>query len=241
MDRTDPQHLDAAQEQDANSDRAAGPEKIGSEGEEKDGQANGGNGPAAGEKEGPAPEKNEKAENLMLHKKVGEYEDDLRRLAAEFDNYKKRAEKEKRAARLQGKAEALAPFLDMEDAFEQALAHADKETGANAADQQEADRPIREGLGLLHRKLQAIFAADGVKEIRCDGLPDHARHEVMLQTDGHPAGHIAQVFRKGYEMDGYVLRHAQVAVFSERKKEAQKPESEKERKEKNNGNEEGRA
>ncbi len=195
-----------------------------------DAQENGPAQTAGDEKNGPAPKDHD--ERAALRKKVGEYEDDLKRLAAEFDNYKKRVEKEKLAARLQGKVDALAPFLDMEEAFEQALVHSgagDREN-EDSADRPDApkDRSIREGLALLHKKLRAIFAANGVKDIRCEGLPHHAYHEVVLQTDGSPAGHIAQTLRKGYEMEGHVLRPAQVAVFSGKKKDAEKESREKE-------------
>ncbi len=142
-----------------------------------------------------------------LKAKLAEYENDLKRLAAEFDNYKKRVEKEKFQARAHGKAEALAPFIDMAETFEKALEHAEKKEGGS----------MKEGLVLLHRKLNSIFSSMNVREIECRGWPNPAYHEVMLQVSGKPAGEIAQVLRKGYVMGERVLRPAQVAVYMEEK------------------------
>ncbi|MCL6088961.1 MAG: nucleotide exchange factor GrpE, partial [Candidatus Marsarchaeota archaeon] len=138
----------------------------------------------------PASSASVSSELAALQAKLAEYENDLKRLAAEFDNYKKRVEKEKFQARAHGKAEALAPFIDMAETFEKALEHAEKKEGGS----------MKEGLVLLHRKLNSIFSSMGVREIECRGWPNPAYHEVMLQVSGEPAGEIAQVLRKGYVM-----------------------------------------
>lgn len=166
----------------------------------------------------------------ILRAKIIEYENDLKRLAAEFDNYKKRVEKEKSVAHAHGRAEALAPFIDMAETFDHALGMAEKTDGP----------AMREGVHLLHKKLQSIFASIGVREIECRGRPNHACHEVMLQVSGEPAGEIAQVLRKGYVVGEHVLRPAQVSVYmSEEKKEEKnektaKMEENKNQKEKEN-------
>ena len=155
----------------------------------------------------PAKDAKPLSETEKLRSQLVEYEDHLKRLAAEFDNYKKRAEKEKQAARMAGKAEALAPFLDMDEVFEKALEHSKsnpKEAGNSSA--------IHDGLVLLHKQLHSIFAHAGVLEINCHGAPNHAYHETIMQVAGEPDGEIAQVLRKGYTMGEYVLRPAQVSV-----------------------------
>ena len=141
--------------------------------------------------------------------KLAEYENDLRRLAAEFDNYKKRAEKEKQAARLNGRAEALSPFLELMETFEHAR---------NASEKADV-KALKEGLHLMQKKLHSILSSSGVREIACHGLPNHAFHDVMLQVPGEPGGEIAQCLRKGYVMGEHVLRPAQVSVFIGEKKE----------------------
>ena len=167
----------------------------------------------------------------LLRAKLNEYENDLQRLAAEFDNYKKRVDKEKVAARLQGRAEALAPFLDMGDVFTKALQHSNgKNTDAKA---------MHDGLVLLQRQLHSIFASSGVKEIACTGFPHHAYHDVMLQVPGGKSGEIAQVLRKGYVMGEYVLRPAQVSVYAGAKKEEGNKEANEEEKEEMNAKTDG--
>ncbi len=190
--------------------------------------------PAADEKK---KESKPPAELDALRAKIIEYENDLKRLAAEFDNYKKRAEKEKSAARMHGKAEAFAPFIDMAETFEKALEHAEKKdmpAGPNSA-RPAGDKALHEGIHLLHKKLNSIFAAAGVREIECRGAPNHAFHEVMLQVSGGPAGEIAQVLRKGYVMGEYVLRPAQVAVYMNEEKSEEKKEEKVEEKKNDKG------
>ncbi len=162
----------------------------------------------------------------IIQKQMAEYEDHLKRLAAEFDNYKKRAEKEKQAARSLGKAEALAPFLDMDEVFEKALAHS--KSGSSDASNPAASNnssAMHDGLMLLHKQLHSIFAHAGVKEISCHGAPNHAYHETIMQVAGGRAGEIAQVLRKGYTMGEFVLRPAQVSVFKGEEKEKKKAEN----------------
>lgn len=167
-----------------------------------------------------SPEAKKPSELEALRAKILEYENDVKRLAAEFDNYKKRVEREKSQAHAHGKAEAMAPFIDMAETFDHALSHAEKTDGS----------AMREGIRLLHQKLNSIFASMGVREIECRGRPNHAYHEVMLQVSGGPAGEIAQVLRKGYVMGEHVLRPAQVSVYMEENKEEGKAKGENEEK-----------
>ncbi|MFA5108161.1 MAG: nucleotide exchange factor GrpE [Candidatus Micrarchaeia archaeon] len=157
------------------------------------------------------------------NEKCEEYKNDLKRLAAEFDNYKKRVEKEKQQTRMDAQANALAPFLDMNDAFETALLHINKKnaTGADA----NGVKVYEDGIKLLHKKLHSTLQSFGVKEIACKGIANHLYHEVMLQVPGEPAGEIAQILRKGYTMGDYVLRPAQVSVFAGISKEEKSAEN----------------
>lgn len=155
----------------------------------------------------------------QMRAKLSEYQNDLQRLAAEFDNYKKRVDKEKVAARAQGKAESLAPFLDMEEVFIKAQQHA---SGKNTD-----TKAMHDGLFLLHKQLHSIFNSAGVKEIPCAGIPHHAYHDVLLQVPGGKSGEIAQVLRKGYVMGEYVLRPAQVSVYAGETKTKENEDEEK--------------
>jgi molecular chaperone GrpE len=127
-----------------------------------------------------------------------ELRDDLKRIAAEFDNYKKRVEREKQQARLFERSHVLSHFLILKDEFEQATAH-EKES---------------EGLKLLAKKLDSILNSLDVKEVDCSGECDHRFHEVMMQIPGGEQGKIAQVIRKGYLVGDILLRPAQVCIYS---------------------------
>ena len=139
-----------------------------------------------------------------LHSKCEEYKNDLLRLAAEFDNYKKRAAKDAQILRQIGREDAILQFLAIKDELASALAHAQKS----------GDEHAKKGLELLVKKIDSAFASLGVEEIKCEGEPDHNFHEAMLAVEGNPEGKIAQVLRKGYTIAGRLLRPAQVSVYS---------------------------
>ncbi len=161
----------------------------------------------------------------LLRAKVMEYEEDLKRLQAEFQNYQNRVAKEKLQARIDGQAAVLRHFLSFADEMESALAHlrgatekkdgpkttlpvgAPSSTGSDTSE-------LRKGVELLHLKLVGLFASLGVKEISGNGAVDPHQHEVMMQVPGGKEGQIAQVLRKGYVMGEHVLRVAQVSVYS---------------------------
>lgn len=149
-----------------------------------------------------------KQEDIAWQKKCDEYKHDLQRLAAEFDNYKKRSEREKAFACQIGKEEVLSQLLLLNDDFASATEHIEKNKSASV----KAD--ANDGIILLSKKLSAILASFGIKEISCSGEPNHMCHEVVLQVEGKPAGHIAQVLRRGYMIGERLLRAAQVSVYS---------------------------
>jgi molecular chaperone GrpE len=193
----------------------------------------------AGDKEGMAlgldlqAKENEKAakpspigqELESLRAKVAEYENDLKRLAAEFDNYKKRVEREKKQEYNKGKMDGIAPFIDMIEAFEKAIEHF--ENSKKEESKPFEQKAIHEGIVLLYNKLKSILSAAGVHEIKCEGLPNPAYHEVVLAVVGEPEGEIAQVLRKGYIMGEHVIRPAQVCVYVKEKKQLKEGEESK--------------
>ena len=136
-----------------------------------------------------------------LYSKCEEYKNDLKRLAAEFDNYKKRVQNDSQLSRKLGREDVLLPILTLSDEFAQALEH--------TKSQQE-----KEGFTLLSKKLASLISAFGVEEVKCSGEPNPNEQEVMLQIPGEPAGQICQVLRKGYKIGGRLLRPAQVSVYS---------------------------
>jgi len=124
----------------------------------------------------------------------------LRRLAAEFDNYKKRVQSQSEASRQLGREDVLLPFLALSDEFSYAIEHSSKQE--------------KHGLELLSKKLNSLIHSFGVEEIKCENEPNPHEHEVMLQVSGPNEGRICQVLRKGYKINGRLLRPAQVSVYS---------------------------
>ncbi|MBJ8348691.1 nucleotide exchange factor GrpE [Antrihabitans sp. YC2-6] len=123
---------------------------------------------------------------------------DLQRLSAEYANYRRRADREKQAAREAGKVAVLTDLLGVIDDLERARAHGDLETG-----------PLKS----VSAKLAALLEKQGVTEFGNEGdLFDPTLHEAV-QHDGE--GHdpvLGAVLRKGYRSGERVLRHAMVTV-----------------------------
>jgi molecular chaperone GrpE len=114
--------------------------------------------------------------------------DDLKRLAAEFDNYRKRLVKE------------LLPVLD------------DLERALVAADEHE-EAKLEEGVRLVHRSLADALRKEGLEEIGAEGAFDPHVHEALLSQPSEEAdGTVIEVLQKGYRLGDRVLRPARVVV-----------------------------
>ena len=143
--------------------------------------------------------------------KLAEYEDTLKRLQAEFDNFRKRIEKEKiERARFEGEglAAKLLPFID------------DMDAAVDSAEKSK-DAKLKDSVSLLRAKLLAILLKDGVSEMKCEGeMFDPYKHEAVLHEQSDKKdGTVIRVIRKGYVFNGKILRHAMVSV-SDGKKES---------------------
>jgi molecular chaperone GrpE len=129
---------------------------------------------------------------------------DLQRVAADFDNYKKRAarDREQLAARAAERlVKELLPVLD------------DLERALEAANEHE-EAKLEDGVRLVHRALADALAKEGLTEIEADGAFDPHVHEALLSqpADGADAGAVLQVLQKGYRLGDRVLRPARVIV-----------------------------
>lgn len=130
----------------------------------------------------------------------------LQRVQAEFSNYRKRAEEERREHEQQANERLILKLLPVLDEFELAIGHA-RESGA--------DRPWLEGVKLIHRKVSSILESEGVVPIEALGKQfDPFEHEAVVyqETKEEPEGKVMAVLRGGYKVHGKVLRPAQVAV-----------------------------
>jgi molecular chaperone GrpE len=134
------------------------------------------------------------------------YLDDLRRLQADFDNYRKRMLREQTmrvAAASQALVSRLLPVLDN---FELAISHAEQS--------REFDRMLK-GVEMVFGELREVLRSEGLSTIEAEGKPfDPSCHEavVAVEEEGAEPGTVVDVVRTGYEFQGKVLRPAMVKV-----------------------------
>lgn len=144
-----------------------------------------------------------------LTKEKDELKDQLIRKAAEFENYKKRTQKEKELLIFFGNAELLTKFLTLFDNIEKAVESSQKTQDFEA---------LLKGLELIYKQSQKLLEEEGVKPIE-DKVGDDFNldlHEAIMSLDSDlPPGKIAQVFQKGYMYKDKVLRHSKVATSKE--------------------------
>jgi molecular chaperone GrpE len=137
---------------------------------------------------------------------VAQHKDEYLRAHADFENIKKRYEKEKYQAIDYANEQFARDLLSVADALEAAF-----KSGENASD--EVAKKIEEGVGLTLEQLKKVFEKHGIKEIEV-GEFDPNFHNAVLQEEGgdKSSGSIVQVFQKGYTIKGRVLRAAMVSI-----------------------------
>ena len=154
--------------------------------------------PAAGTQD-PLPEELEHLKASLSAK-----EEQYLRLAAEYDNFRKRSAREQDAAFGNGVAHAVSQILSILDTLEMAEAAPT------------ADENFKKGVTLTLEKAKAAFEALKVEEIPALGQPfDPAVHNAVMQKaaeNGEESGTVLQVFQKGYKLGDKVIRHATVIV-----------------------------
>ena len=135
-----------------------------------------------------------------------EFRDLLLRKTAEFDNYRKRVDRERRAADQAAAADLITDLLPLIDDLERALA-AEADSDAAAA--------YRTGVELIHKQLLEVLARRGVAPIDTAGQQfDPHVHEAVAHEESadHAAGEIIGELRRGYVMGARLLRPAMVRV-----------------------------
>jgi len=133
------------------------------------------------------------------------YKDRWMRLAAEFDNYKKRTLRERDVLIQSANEGLLRDLLPLVDSVDRASAHAEGDTDSEA---------FKEGVRMIMEELPKILANRGLKEIDASGQGfDPNLHEALMQVaSDHDEGTIAEVIERGYCLGDKVLRHAKVVV-----------------------------
>src|SRR5436305_12122024 len=127
----------------------------------------------------------------------------LQRLAAEFDNFRKRNAREQAAFAERANERLVKELIPILDDLGRAL--------EAAAEHQEAK--LEDGVRLVHRSLSELLARQGLSEIETDGQFDPHVHEALLsQPSDEEEGSVIEVVQKGYKLGDRVLRPARVVV-----------------------------
>ncbi len=133
-----------------------------------------------------------------------EYLDGLQRLKAEFDNYRRRVDRDREIAKTAGVRDLVAELLPVIDNLERAVEALEG-----------ADGQIVTGVEMVRSQLSALLAGRGVEEIAAHAQSfDPTVHEAVAQhpTDDHAEGTVVHVAEKGYRLGESVIRPAKVVV-----------------------------
>lgn len=146
----------------------------------------------------------EKSETDVLKEQVAEYKDKWMRAVAEFDNYKKRNASLYQDAFFDGKKEALLRLLPIGDNLETAITMI-------------ADENSRQGVELLLKQFYETVKSLGAEPVDPTGTefsPDTAEAVMQVEKqEGDTENFVKQTFRKGYRLNGKMVRYAQVSVI----------------------------
>jgi molecular chaperone GrpE len=138
-------------------------------------------------------------------------DDRLLRLAADFENFKKRAARERQEYVQLANERLIAELIPILDDLERAL---------SAAEQHE-EAQLEDGVRLVHRALAGLLARNGVAPIETDGKFDPHVHEALLsQPSESEEGSVLDVVQKGYKLGDRVVRPARVVVAAPQEPDA---------------------
>ena len=148
--------------------------------------------------------------NTELEERLAEVErerdehlDQLKRVAAEFDNYRKRVARDQQSLAARAHERLVRELLPVLDDLERALDAAEEHQEAK----------LEDGVRLVHRELQEALAKEGLEEIETNGHFDPHVHEALLsQPSEQEDGAILEVLQKGYRLGDRVVRPARVVV-----------------------------
>lgn len=144
---------------------------------------------------------------VQLENQLNEYKDKYLRLSAEFDNYRKRTQREKMDLIKYGSEDVLKNLLPVVDDFERAMKSLDNSTDIDA---------VKQGLHLIHAKFAEFLKTNGVQEIEATGLElDTDFHEAITKIpapDEKLKGKIVDVVQKGYKLNDRVIRFSKVVI-----------------------------
>lgn len=146
-------------------------------------------------------EEEPKADPLKeAQEKADHYLDLAVRLQADFDNYRKRKEHEFEEYKKYASADIVKDLLTIVDDLDRALEHANE------------DDDLVVGIKGVRANLMKILESNGLQEIPAEGKFDPNYHEALMAVEGEEDDQIAEVFQKGYTLNGKVIRFTKVKV-----------------------------
>ena len=165
-------------------------------------------GSASSEKKSGFFSRNKKAdrEKVEMKEKIDGLEDKVRRQMAEFDNYRKRTEKEKDQMFTMGEKSVIEKMLPIVDNFER---------GFDTIKEEDQDDAFVAGMQKIYQQLIRQLDALGVKPIEAVGQefdPEFHNAVMQVESDEYESGIVAQELQRGYLYHDQVIRHSMVAV-----------------------------
>ena len=142
---------------------------------------------------------------------AADYKDKYLRAHADFENSKRRLEKDKMNAVSYANESFAKDILAVMDSFENALASIE---GADEENSSEVLANMKKGVNLTFEQLKKILEKNSIKEVPCEGEFDPEVHQAIMQveSDEHEAGDVVQVMQKGYTIKDRILRPAMVST-----------------------------
>ena len=140
--------------------------------------------------------------------KADEHWERVLRITADFDNFKKRAAREKQDAIRYGNESLIEKLIPILDSLDMAITAAQASSG-------ETIQSLRDGVVMVHQQFRTALADSGLEEVDATGKAfDPNLHEAISQqeTSDVPEGHVVQQVRKGYKLRDRLLRPASVIV-----------------------------
>jgi len=140
---------------------------------------------------------------------ASEYKDKYLRAHDDFENSKKRLEKDKMNAVSYANESFAKEILAVMDSFENAVASMEENEESF-----EVFAKMKEGVDLTHEQLKKVLEKNHIKAVECEGEFDPEVHQAIMQveSDAHETGDIVQVMQKGYTIKDRVLRPAMVST-----------------------------
>lgn len=138
--------------------------------------------------------------------KIDELEDRVKRQMAEFENFRKRTEREKQAMFETGAKSVIEKILPVVDNFER---------GLSSMPEEEKGTSFAEGMNMVYKQMMTELENIGVKPIEAVGEefnPDLHNAVMQVESEEYESGVIAQELQKGYTYRDNVVRHSMVAV-----------------------------